>query len=321
LCNRIHDGVADRFLLFGAGGNPAIRGVQQHIFEAIAKRLNVDLNLMQLHIYQRDTKNTGLRPDKRSRARGLVFMLLGCAYARLEGQNALALYENGYGAINLPFRASEVGLDHARSVHPLSQHMVSHLVSLVFNTPFLIHNPFLWWTKAEMCRVIEDMNVVDIAWETISCDRPHRKDTPQCGRCSSCLLRRESFLASGTPDRTPYLIHKETGEARHNLLRGSHLAHMHYQAHTLQAIVEQNNAWEILRRLHPTRLADLVDRLSAETSANREELISALLSLYERYANEWQLGNVQAVFDRELEDLTKLPKRKKHATAVSHEGI
>lgn len=321
LCNRIHQGVADRFLLFGAGGNPSIRGVQQRIFQLVAQHLNVDLNLMQLHIYQRDTKGTGLRPDKKLRARGVVFMLLGCAYARLEGQQALALYENGYGAINLPFRASEVGLDHARSVHPLSLHMVSHLVSMIFGTQFVIHNPFLWWTKAEMCHVLEDMEVLDIAWETISCDRPHRKDTPQCGRCSSCLLRRQSFLASETPDRTPYLIHQESGEALHSLLRGSHLAHMHSQAQNLREIVAHNNAWKVLARQHPSRIADLVNVLSDETGQQREDLIASLVSLYGRYANEWGLGSVRAMFDRELEDLKKLPKRMKQSQSVSHEGI
>jgi hypothetical protein len=76
LCNRIHGGFADRFLLFGAGGNPSIRGVQQRVFHLLHDRLNADIYLMQLHIYQRDTKNTGLRPDVKLRARGLVFMLL-----------------------------------------------------------------------------------------------------------------------------------------------------------------------------------------------------------------------------------------------------
>jgi len=248
-------------------------------------------------------------------------MLLGSAYARLEGQHALALYENGYGAINLPFRVSEVGLDHARSVHPLSLQMVSHLISLILNKQFLIHNPFIWWTKAEMCHVLEGMNVVDIAWETISCDRPHRNDTPQCGRCSSCILRRESFLASETPDRTEYLIHKESGDALLNLLRGSHLAHMRYQAQKLQREVAHNNAWEFLGQKYPSRLADLIDRVSVETGANREDLISSILSLYERYTREWQLINVRTVFDRELEDLKKLPKRTKQAKTVLHEGI
>jgi len=321
LCNRIHQGIADRFLLFGAGGNSSIRGVQQRVFQLLKKRLGGDLHLMQLHIYQRDTKKTGLRPDKKLRARGVVFMLLGSAYARLEGQHALALYENGTGAINLPFRASEVGLDHARSVHPLSLHGVSKLVSFVLEEQFVVHNPFIWWTKAEMCHVLEKLGVTDIAWQTVSCDRQHRKDTPQCGRCSSCLLRRESFLASGIPDKTRYLIHTESGNALHALLRKSQLPHMMYQSKTMYAALQNGHAWDVFARQHPSRLADMVDRLSQEVGENRENIIEEVVSLFQRYADEWMQPSVRAVFDREIEDIKRVPKRTKQPNAVSHEGM
>lgn len=321
LCNRIHEKVADRFLLFGAGGNSSIRGVQQRVFHLLEKRLPADIQLMQLHIFQRDTKKTGLRPDTKLRARGLVFMLLGSAYARLEGQDALALYENGIGAINMPFRASEVGLDHARSVHPLSLHAVSKFVSIVLERPFVIHNPFLWWTKAEMCQVLNEMEITDIAWQTISCDRPHRKDVPQCGRCSSCLLRRESFLASGIPDETNYLIHSESGNALHALLRKSQLPHMLHQAQTIHAALEEGNAWDVFAHQHPSRLADMVNRLGQEAEANRENIIEDVISLYQRYADEWLLESVRKIFVPEIEDIKRVPKRTKRSNAVSHEGI
>ncbi len=321
LCNRITQNVADRYLLFGAGGNPSMRGIQQHVFHLLQNRLSAEIHLMQLHIYQRDTKSKGLHPDKRLRARGLVFMLLGCAYASLEGQRTLALYENGIGAINLPFRASEVGLDHAVSVHPLSLHAVNKLVSYVLNEHFVVHNPFVGWTKAQMCHVLREMNVVDIAWQTVSCDRPHRKDVPQCGRCSSCLLRRESFLASGIPDKTEYLIHVETGNTLHELLRKSQLPHMMYQAHTIRTAIASGNAWDVLAKQHPSRLADIVDRLSLETGVNRENLIEDIITLYQQYTDEWMQGNVRSVFEPEIEDIKRVPKRRKQEKTVSHEGM
>jgi 7-cyano-7-deazaguanine synthase in queuosine biosynthesis len=321
LCNRIRDDVADRFLLLGAGGNPSIRGVQQRVFHLLHSRLNMDLHLMQLHIYQKDTKKNGLRPDTKLRARGLVFMLMGCVYARLEGQHKLALYENGIGAINLPFRASEVGLDHARSVHPLSLLAVSKLVSFILEEQFLVHNPFVGWTKAEMCTILKELEVTDIAWQTFSCDRPHRKDNPQCGRCSSCLLRRESLLASKTPDETKYLIHVESGNTLYRLLRKSHLPHMMYQVNTIQSLLESGDAWGEFAREHPSRLGDLVDRLSYETGAYREILIEEVLSLYQRYAEEWSLGNVKAVFEPEITDIIRASKHKNQPKAISHEGM
>lgn len=125
-------------------------------------------------------------------------MLLGSAYACLEGQaRALAVYENGIGAINLPFRASEVGLEHTRSVHPLSMCCVSQFVSMLIGEPFLVHNPFLWSTKAEMCRVLDELDVSDIAWETVSCDCPYRSHTTVV--VMFLLVRHSSFLASVRP--------------------------------------------------------------------------------------------------------------------------
>lgn len=96
---------------------------------------------------------------------------------------------------------------------------------------------------------------------------------------------------------------------------------MHSQAQNLREIVAHNNAWKVLARQHPSRIADLVNVLSDETGQQREDLIASLVSLYGRYANEWGLGSVRAMFDRELEDLKKLPKRMKQSQSVSHEGI
>ena len=173
-------------------------------------------------------------------------MLVGSAYAYLEGQNQLFLFENGSGALNLPYRSSEVGVDHARSVHPISLSFVSNIVTRVLGRPFKIHNPFIEWTKAEMCNVINEMSVSDIAWTTWSCDRARGALFVQCGRCSSCLLRRQSFIASDTEDRTRYLIHVETGTKHDNLLRESHLLHMTYQARTLRQIFQRDDAWDVL---------------------------------------------------------------------------
>ena len=306
LCNRINQKSAQRFLLVGAGGNPTMRGVQKRVFCSLKERLGTDLVLMQLHIYRRGTGKARLRPNGRFRARGVVFMILGSAYARLEGQNALALYENGPGALNLPYRASEVGLDHTRSVHPLSLHLISQLVQLILDKPFVVHNPFIGCTKAEMCRVLDKMKVTDIAWETLSCDRPHRKDVKQCGRCSSCLLRRQSFLASDAEDCTRYLNHVETGTKRENLLRESHLLHMIYQARSLRDILEADNAWEVLAHKYPTLLGDIPYRLPKNEGQDGYDIAEEIVNVLRRYADEWILPSVLNKFEAEIEDIRRV---------------
>ena len=320
LCNRIEKQSADRYLLFGAGGNASMRGVQKDVYRRLKKRLDIDMHLMQLHIFQRNTQNTGLRPDKRLRARGVVFMLLGSAYALLEGQKALSVYENGTGAINLPFRYSEVGLDHARSVHPLSLEMLSKVVGFISGEKFSVHNPFLWSTKGEMCAILNKINVTDIAWETVSCDRPYRSNVSQCGRCSSCLLRRQSYLASSTEDRTPYRIHVDTASDLDKLLSKSQLPHMMLQANMLQRVTSEDDAWVVLARKYPTRLADMVYRLGID-NRQRKSLINQGISLFKRYSNEWLLPAVSQVFQSEYDYVIQAVGRVKQQEKASREGI
>ncbi|MEM1173118.1 MAG: 7-cyano-7-deazaguanine synthase, partial [Cyanobacteria bacterium P01_H01_bin.35] len=130
--------------------------------------------------------------NKLSRGRGVVFTLLGAACAYLMGSQVLSVYENGVGAINLPYSASSIGLDHSRNVHPLTLLMVSDVISELLGEKFQVKNPFLFWTKGEMCQALAKDNRIDLPPITMSCDSPHRQQPIQCGYCSSCILRKQS---------------------------------------------------------------------------------------------------------------------------------
>ena len=311
LCNRIDQGSAERFLLIGTGAKPTVWGVQKKVFDLLKDRLDedrldVDTELIRLHIEQSGTNQRGLRPDYRLRARGAVFMLLGSAYALLEEQNALAVYENGPGALNLPFRASEVGLDHSRGVHPLSLQMISQLATIVMETPFVVHNPFLGCTKAEMCRVLDKMNMSDIVWESQSCDRSPRNKISQCGSCSSCLLRRQALLAAGIRDQSSYLLHLGAKQEREKYLTESHLLHMMHQSGNLRQIVQRDNAWAFLRHKNPTLLGDVLYRLPSSNGQDSQDIAEVIISVLRRYANEWIIPSVQKEFETEYVDISRV---------------
>jgi|GEM_PF-593440 len=321
LCCQIRNRVADRYLLLGEGSNSLMKGVQERVFEQLKAKLNADLHLVQIATAKSKSKREKTLPKNGAmRTRGLVFMLLGSAYAHLEGQNSLSVYENGIGAINLPFRASEVGLDHARSVHLLSLQFVSRFFSMLIGEQFRVHNPFQWITKGEMCRVLDEMDVTEIAWQTVSCDRPHHRDTPQCGGCSSCLLRRQSFLAAETLDKTGYLIETESGEILDQLLRKSQLAHMLFQVKSLKTALQASDSWTRLAYQHPTRLADLVQRLIEDGSDNYDFLVQNILSLYERYTAEWSISTVRALFSNEIKAMKRVPTCEKSDIRQLEEG-
>jgi 7-cyano-7-deazaguanine synthase len=64
-----------------------------------------------------------------------------------------------------------------------------------------IEAPLLNWSKAEIIRHGVALGV-DYAL-TVSCYRPDKAGRA-CGKCDSCRLRREGFIAAGVADPTPY---------------------------------------------------------------------------------------------------------------------
>ena len=90
--------------------------------------------------------------EKSQRTRALVFLSLGAVTAAQARSDTLWVYENGTGALNLPLNASQLGVDNYRGIHPRSLIMAERLFELALETKVNIRNPFLFETKAEMCR-------------------------------------------------------------------------------------------------------------------------------------------------------------------------
>jgi hypothetical protein len=231
-------------------------------------------------------------------------MLLGAACAHLQGESVLHVYENGIGALNLPFRASETGRDHAVSVHPLSLLYVSRFLATVFNSDFSVINPFLLYTKAEMCQRLLDADAMDLAWSTSSCDRRRRERPAQCGCCSSCLLRRQAIAVLGIEDETAYGVltdHADPDSSTTNAartFRSGHLLAMLYQVITLDHILGSPEPWRRMVARYP-----MLQRLLDETALQRTPIsfgACQILDLYSRYVHEWSSPRVRIELGRNL---------------------
>jgi Queuosine biosynthesis protein QueC len=274
------------FILFGTGGNVNVHKLQEDTEKQIRSIFPGRCNLYRVPI--RFCDSNAVRKNKITRARGVVFAMLGAACASLMGQQELCFYENGTGAINLPYRASALGLDHTRSVHPLTLLKVSDLISELLGEPFRVWNPFLFSTKSEMCQILAEDVTGKLSSQTKSCDSPHRHNLSQCGYCSSCLLRRQALSAAKIDDKTRYLI-----------LHGNHspakdpsesLRHMLAQVDTLRCLLNRSNPhevqWEALTRKFPI-LEDIVDRCYVVEKLTTLEMQSKLIRLYQNYVAEW----------------------------------
>ena len=279
------------FLLFGTGSNDSVYARQERVATEVKSIFPGRSNLFRVPIR---FNNSGVqRKNKLSRARGVVFTLLGAACAHLMGQQVLYVYENGIGAINLPYRESAVGLDHSRSVHPLTLLMVGDVVSELLGEEFQVQNPFLFWTKAEMCKSLAKDGRNDLPPLTMSCDSPYREKPIQCGYCSSCLLRRQALAAASIEDRTRYVVlHGERPVKKPSLCFQNMLA----QVHSLQCLLsisdEPSLQWKTLTGKFPV-LDDIVDRSAVAESLVPANMRSRLIQLYQNYVSEWDAVKLQ----------------------------
>lgn len=278
--------VGDRHLvLFGTGSSTYVHGVQKRLARELDHLFPGRTTLIQLPIGSngapRQCKNAVMR------SRGLVFMLLGAACAHLRAQTRLIVFENGIGAINLPFTPSEVGLDHTRAVHPISLAQVGELVSILLDTPFEMRLPFLFHTKAQLCAPLRGLPDANLIAASTSCDRRHRRERSQCGYCSSCLLRRQALAAAGIPDPTAYVITGSEVASRRRLHSdGDHLRAMLAQVDTLRYLLgsqpsqssPQPPLWQ---------LSEIASSVSRYYNMSTQTMVEKLESLYRRYVHEW----------------------------------
>ena len=237
-------------------------------------------------------KLEGQQEDKWQRYRGLVFLAIGAVAALQAGADTLWVFENGIGALNLPLNKTQLGVDNYRGVHPRSLMMAEELFELALEKPLRIRNPFLFRTKAEMCKALGPIGLSSAVQFTVSCDSfPLRvPGKPQCGVCTSCILRRQSLLAAGYKDYDPdsgYLYHAFTDNSRiaSNLLFG--LEMMGEQVYKLARCLDSDNSWNSLATSFPELLrthAELVERYGLDADYIR----ACFVQLCQTYVQEWE---------------------------------
>ena len=152
-------------------------------------------NLTGLSVRLHDTD----QDESTQRTRGVTFLGLGAAAAYISGSTELRVYENGVGALNLPMSASQVGAHTSKAMHPSTLDRVATLLSEALNWPLSIVNPNMCHTKGEMCAYLPPA-VHALVPTALSCDTAYAHRTTQvhsCGRCTSCILRRQSLFAAG----------------------------------------------------------------------------------------------------------------------------
>jgi 7-cyano-7-deazaguanine synthase in queuosine biosynthesis len=233
----------------------------------------------------------GQRQEESSqRTRGFLFLTLGAVSAIAACTKELFLYENGIGAVNLPYDGTQIGTYNSRATHPSTLLRMQSFIRILTGQEFSIDNPFLFVTKAEMCRHEAVRELREVLHLTFSCDGfPVRaKNRGQCGSCTSCLLRRQALESAGLSryDQSGYLNDLSSPKFMGTERQLHALRAMNWQAHRIGVAVSRTDPWEAL-------LSEFIELQRLQLDVCRDckvqpvELRSKLLHLYSQYAVEW----------------------------------
>ena len=237
------------------------------------------------------TSGSPHKEESSQRTRGFLFLSLGAVSAIAAGSRTLFLYENGIGAINLPYDGTQIGTYNSRATHPVALLRMQDFIETLTGNGFSIENPFAFSTKAAMCRHKAVQELRDYLDLTFSCDGfPVRvKEQAQCGLCTSCLLRRQAIESAGlsTYDSKGYLNDFTSAEFACSEKQLHSLLAMDWQGQRIKVALAKESPWEALVQEF-VELRKLESELCRVGGVERHTLQGKLVRLYSQYAAEWE---------------------------------
>src|SRR5208282_253060 len=159
---------AKSFILVSASPNPQQRSRQERQVKVLRESLAGEISHVCVPYGLSRGDEYAQEPSRRTR--GFLFLVFGGVTALMARSSALYIYENGIGAMNLPYDDSQLGTDNARAVHPRVLRGVGELLFTLVGKPFTIENRCIYKTKAEMLRHAAIQRVRDGVPLTFSCD-------------------------------------------------------------------------------------------------------------------------------------------------------
>jgi 7-cyano-7-deazaguanine synthase in queuosine biosynthesis len=186
--------------LVAVGTNPRQTRVQRELLRMIGALTD---GVIPVHVFANLRGASRLTQERSQRTRAFLNLSVAAAAAQAGNASAINLCENGIGAMNLPYSPRQIGIDMSRAAHPLTLQKTSELISAVLDRRIPVINPLFFMTKAQACRELP-ADWLSLVPMTVSCDigftDRRQGEALLCGRCSSCVLRRQSLWASGHSD-------------------------------------------------------------------------------------------------------------------------
>lgn len=268
-------GLGKKVLLVSHHSSPKMFSRQKALAEALREGLPGRI----MHLPVKVTKKGSRSHELTLRSRSFLFATLATIAARMSDRNRIRFYENGIVSLNFQLATQIVGARATRTTHPQTLSGFSRLFSALFEEEFVVENPFIWKTKADVVRVVADRGRGDLIREAVSCSHiyPMTRDKPHCGVCSQCIDRRFGTLGAGLTEQDP-------GEL--------------YRVRLLEDAREKNDdqtmaALYVTQALEVRRLTDQgfvtkymneISRVVAHLPGSQDEVVQRIIDLHRRQA-------------------------------------
>ncbi len=290
-CRELLDPTGGTLFLISGRTNSRLGARQKVLSQQLCRKTHRDVRPLVIEFGLRDRGGKQGEDEPSQRSRGFIFPVLAAVAALLAGASEIQVYEPGIGAINLPYTDAQLGAQATRATDPRMLLALSEFVTMASGRPFSVRAPYLFATKAELCRSIAALGVSDLAIETVSCDNVSLrvKDHTHCGLCTSCLLRRQGLYGAGLGD-----LDRGCGIYKDDVLAGPsavrfeklyYLRAMDHQARKLEYALAMADPWQKLGRMYP-QLVEIAFAL-AGTDRPLQAVESEIVDLYRRYCVEW----------------------------------
>jgi 7-cyano-7-deazaguanine synthase in queuosine biosynthesis len=150
------------------------------------------------HIGVRVNKNKSLNYEYTQRSRSFLYVSIGATIAKMLNLKSVKFYENGVISLNLPVCAQVVGGRATRTTHPKVIRGFQEIISMVAEEPFVIENPYIWKTKADIIKVITHAGCQEMLPASTTCTHTWEMTNSHthCGTCSQCIDRRIAMVAA-----------------------------------------------------------------------------------------------------------------------------
>jgi len=277
--------------LISGATHPQLEKAQQNVVGSLRREFGDRINHSNIEYGFRGTADRTKRgKEATQRCRGLVHAGLGMMAAHLSQRDSFTICENGIGAFNLPASYAQQPGSCSLSVHPLFLQRLGSLFSQCFQTKISVKQPALFKTKGEMStETLSGKNYQFLIRDAFSCEKfpNYRSRKMQCGKCSSCLIRRAALLDSGEDDPGSDYDHDFLGEGLPQK-KSLHHGYDHLQAYCarMNSVINPPAQASLLKWEFP-ELIQILPELSTALGLEEEGLIQNIGSLNRHFLLEW----------------------------------